>query len=245
MRTILALALGLFLAASAFANPALHGTWSAADVEGKPLLVEFAAGGTGQANGQPIRWSTLGGALFIQQNGQTASYGFKVQGDKLLVYPQGQMQPTVLSKGSAAYDAAMKAQPKTASPAQSASPAKAGAQSSGQELVGKWCDMGGMSTYQGSSSRMACIELRADGTYTYNAESSRSVNTSTVYGGTASQSSDAGRWTYNGSQLIAQSRSGQTTTYNLEKRNHPKNKRDPMICLNGSCFVTYYNKPAW
>jgi len=27
--------------------------------------------------------------------------------------------------------------------------------------------------------------------------------------------------------------------------NHPKNKRDPMICLNGECYVSYYNKPAW
>jgi hypothetical protein len=88
---------------------------------------------------------------------------------------------------------------------------------------------------------MACIELRADGTYTYNAESSRSVSA----GSTASQSSDAGRWSYKGGQLIAQSRSGQTRTYSLEKRNHPKNKRDPMICLDGACYVTFYNKPAW
>jgi hypothetical protein len=105
--------------------------------------------------------------------------------------------------------------------------------------------MRSMSTYQGGSSSMACFELKPDGTYTYNAESSRSVNTSTMSGGTASQSSDAGRWSYKGNQLIAQSRSGQTYTYNLEKRNHPKNKSDPMICLNGQCYVTFYNKPAW
>src|SRR5436190_7088767 len=238
LRTILALALALFLAASAFAasNPALVGTWSAADVQGQPLLVEFAADGTGKSNGQPIRWSTLGGALFVQQSGQTASYGFKVEGGKLLVYANGQAQATTLTKGSAAYDAAMKAKPSVA-------PTKAGAQASGngQELVGKWCDVGAMSTGGGSSSRMACIELKADGTYTYNAESSRSV----AAGSTVSQSSDAGRWSTNGTQLIAQSRGGKTNTYNLEKRNHPKNKRDPMICLNGACYVTYYNKPAW
>ena len=242
MKTIFALALSLFYAASAFANPALHGTWSAGNVDGKPLLVEFAAGGTGKANGQPIRWSTLGGALFVQQNGQTASYGFKVQGDKLLVYPQGEAQPTTLTKGSAAYDTAMKQQKQkqAAAPASSAPGAKAGS-NNGQELVGKWCDAGAMSTGGGSSSRMACIELKPDGTYTYNAESSRSV----AAGSTVSQSSDAGRWSYNGTQLIAQSRSGRTNTYNLEKRNHPKNKRDPMICLNGACYVTFYNKPAW
>jgi hypothetical protein len=248
MRNLLAaLALALFCAANASANPALHGTWSAADVQGQPLLVEFAAGGSGKVNGEPMQWQTLGGALFIQQNGQVATYGFKVEGGKLLVYPQSETQPTTLTRGRATYDAAMKAKPNVAraKAKTDVAPAKAGAQSSGQELVGRWCDVGAMSTSQGGSSRMACIELRPDGTYTYNAESSRSVNTGTVYGGTASQSGDSGRWTYNGTQLIARSRSGQTNTYNLEKRNHPKNKRDPMICLNGSCFVTYYNKPAW
>ena len=242
MKTVLAFVLTLLCGGQAFANPNLHGTWSAANVDGKPLLVEFAAGGTGKANGQPIRWSTLGGALFVQQNGQTASYGFKVEGDKLLVYPQGQAQPVTLTKGSGAYDAAMKQQKEQQAKAPSGGATGAVAASgNGQELVGKWCDVGAMSTGGGSSSRMACIELRADGTYTYNAESSRSVSA----GSTASQSSDAGRWSYKGGQLIAQSRSGQTNTYNLEKRNHPKNKRDPMICLNGSCYVTFYNKPAW
>jgi len=233
MKTIFAFALALFFGASAFANPALHGTWSAANVDGKPLVVEFAASGAGKANGQPIRWSTLGGALFVQDPNGTASYGFKVDGDKLLVYPQGQMQPITLSKGSAAYDAAMKQQKQQQG--------AASASGDGRELVGKWCDVHVMSNYQGGSQRMACIELNADGTYIYNAESSRSVSA----GSYASQSSDAGRWSYKGDQLIAQSRSGQTTTYNLEKRNHPKNKRDPMICLNGQCFVTYYNRPAW
>lgn len=243
MKAIFAVALALCFTASAFANPALHGTWSAPNVQGQPLLVEFAAGGTGKANGQPIRWSTLGGALFVQDQNGTASYGFKVEGEKLLVYPQGQSQPITLTKGSAAYDAAIKQQKQqqAAAPAGAAKGAAA-ASSNGQELVGKWCDVGAMSYGGGSSSsRMACIELKADGTYTYNAESSRSVSA----GSTASQSSDSGRWSYKGSQLIAQSRSGQTNTYNLEKRNHPKNKRDPMICLNGQCYVTFYNKPAW
>ena len=234
MKIIAAFALALFFAASAFANPALHGTWSSANVDGKPMLVEFAAGGTGKANGQPIRWQTLGGALFVQDQSGTATYGFKVEGEKLLVYPQGQSQPVVLTKGSGAYDAAMKQQPKQPAAAK-------GGGGNGQELVGKWCDVAAMSSNAGSSSRMACIELKPDGTYTYNAESSRSVSA----GSYASQSSDAGRWSYKGGQLIAQSRSGQTSTYNLEKRNHPKNKRDPMICLDGKCYVTFYNKPAW
>ena len=67
----------------------------------------------------------------------------------------------------------------------------------------------------------------------------------TMYGGTNSQSSDSGRWSYDGARLTAHSRTGKVASYALEKRNHPKNKRDPMICLDGKCYVTYYNKPAW
>ena len=238
MRTILALAFVLFTLSAFAENPALHGTWSAANFQGQPVLVEFSAGGTGSVNGAPMKWSTLGGALFVQQGGQVANYGFKIQGDKLLIYPSGSLQATTFAKGAEAYDAAMKAKP--------AATAKAGTPSSnGQELVGKWCDMHTMTSNQGGSSRMACFELRPDGTYTYSAESSRSVNTNTMYGGTASHSGDSGRWSYDGAHLTAHSRSGKVSSYALEKRNHPKNKRDPMICLDGACYVTYYNKPAW
>ena len=247
MRNIL-IAFALY-AATASANPALHGIWSAANVQGKPLLVEFAPGGTGKLNGAPMKWSTLGGALFVQQAGQVTNYGFKVQGDKLLVYPSGQLQPMTLSKGSEAYDTAMKSQPKQATAVAGAASGKgAGSVSSGgngQELVGKWCDMHTMMNNQGGSSRMACFELRPDGTYTYSAESSRSVNTNTMYGGTNSQSADSGRWSYDGARLTAHSRSGKVSNSALEKRNHPKNKHDPMICLDGACYVTFYNKPAW
>lgn len=231
MKIMFAFGLALWFAAIAFANPALHGTWSASNVQGRPLKVDFAPDGSGRINDQPMRWQAVGGALFIQQNGQVSSYGFKVDGDKLHVSGGDLAQPATLTKGSAAYETAMKKQKPSSTPASG----------NGQELVGKWCDLRSMSNYQGGSSSMACFELKPDGTYTYNAESSRSVGA----GSYASQSSDSGRWSYKGGQLIAQSRSGQTQTYNLEKRNHPKNKRDPMICLNGQCYVTFYNKPAW
>jgi len=244
LRKILAVLLLTLLFAQAHASPALHGSWSSPQVQGRPLLVEFAADGSGRINGQPMRWQALGPMLFVEQNGQVATYGFSVEGDKLNVSGGDLAQPAVLGKGRAAYDAAIK-QAKAA-PGQAgkgASPAKAGAQpSNGDELVGKWCDMHTMTSQSGGgSSRMACFELRPDRTYVYSAESSRSV----AAGSTASQSGDAGRWSYDGSQLVAQSRSGRTNTYTLEKRNHPKNKRDPMICLDGKCYVTFYNKQAW
>jgi hypothetical protein len=231
MKTILVFALAPLILAAALANPTLHGSWSAANVQGRPLKVDFRADGSGTINDQPMRWQAVGGALLIQQNGQVASYGFKVEGDKLQVSGGDLAQPATLSKGTGPYEAAMRKQ----------KPAAATASGNGQELVGKWCDVRSMSNYQGGSSSMACFELKPDGSYTYNAESSRSVSA----GSTASQSSDAGRWSYKGGQLIAQSRSGETHSYTLEKRNHPKNQRDPMICLNGQCFVTFYNKPAW
>ena len=211
MKIILAFALPVWLAVTVLANPALHGTWSAPNVQGRPLKVDFAADGSGKINDAPMRWQVLGGALFIQQNGQVASYGFKVDGDKLHVSGGDLAHPATLTKGSAAYDAAMKM------------PAAAAASGNGQELVGKWCDVRSMSNYQGGSSSMACFELKPDGTYTYNAESSRSVSA----GSTASQSTDSGRWSYKGGQLFAQSRSGQTQTYNLEKRNHRRTSAIP------------------
>ncbi len=42
----------------------------------------------------------------------------------------------------------------------------------------------------------------------------------------------------------ARSATGRVTTYQLEKRNHPKNN-DPMLLLDGQSFVTYYQKPPW
>src|SRR2546430_17689395 len=95
--TLFAFAFALY-AAIASANPALHGTWSAASVQGQPLLVEFAPGGTGKLNAAPMKWSTLGGALFVQQAGQVPNYGFQVQGGQVLASPNGQRPPTTAAQ---------------------------------------------------------------------------------------------------------------------------------------------------
>jgi hypothetical protein len=243
MRVLAALLLLLAFALPAQANPALHGTWSAASVNGRPLVVSFEAGGAGKINGAPMQWQTLGKLLFIQQNGQVASYSYDVQGEKVLVSGGDLAGIATLSRGTAAADAARKnaaAQPKAAQGGAPAGP------SDGRELVGKWCQMSTFTANRGGGSqRSACFELRADGSYVYQYEGSMSANAPGMWGGTSSQSSDAGRWSSNGAQLTAHSRSGKVSTYQLEKRNHPKNKRDPMICLDGTCYVTFYNKPAW
>jgi hypothetical protein len=240
MRRATSFLLGLAFAVQAWANPEIHGAWSAGNVNGRPLVVQFDSGGGGKINGQPMQWQAMGKLLFIQQNGQVATYSYELKDGKLNVGGGDLQGVAVLSKGTAAAEAAIAKQAKGAPAGQQKGPG-AQAAGNGMEIVGKWCDMHSMSGSSGSASRMACFELRADGTYTYNAESSRSVQA----GGTASQSSDAGRWKYTGNQLTAQSQRGTVSTYTLEKRNHPKNKRDPMICLNGTCYVTFYNKPAW
>ncbi len=240
MKTLLA---GLlFYATLAHANPALHGTWSTL-VEGQPLVVTFDANGGGKVNGNPMRWQAMGQLLFVQQQGQQAvTYSFQMQEGKLVVGGGDLNGAVVLTPGTKAADAAKAKQAKAAP----AGASGAGATSGGQELVGKWCLMSTFTANAGGGSqRSTCFEMRPYGTYTYRHEGSMSANAPGMWGGTSSQSSDAGRWQVKGNQLVAQSQRGTTSTYALEKRNHPKNKRDPMICLNGECYVTFYNKPPW
>ena len=239
---LLACAFGL-----AQANPALHGTWSAA-IDGQPLVVTFEANGTGKVNDAPMRWQSLGPMLFVQQQGgQPITYVYEAKGERVTVSGGDLAAPVTLSKGTAAADAA-KAKLASASAQKGVAPAQAGAPVSGngQELVGKWCKMSTFTANQGGGSqRSTCFELRADGTYTYQHEGSMSATAPGMWGGTSSQSSDAGRWRLAGNQLTAQSQRGTVNTYTLEKRNHPKNKRDPMICLDGECYVTFYTKAPW
>jgi hypothetical protein len=114
-----------------------------------------------------------------------------------------------------------------------------------EELVGKWCYVNVNSTNSGGSSTEQCFTLKADGTYEYYGETSRSVNTNAYAGGTNSQSIDRGTWSYDGTRVYYTSSAGAGSgSYVLEKRNHPKNN-DPMIVLDGTTYVTYYQKSPW
>jgi hypothetical protein len=207
-------------------------------VNGQPLVVTFDADGGGKVNGQPMRWQTLGPMLAIEQNGDVATYSFRVEGGRLQVSGGDLAGVAVLTRGAAAADKAKAKQP-------AAGQARAAA-GDGRELVGKWCLARTFTANAGGgSSRMTCFELNADGTYTYRHEGSMSAQAPGMWGGTASQSSDAGRWKLSGNRLTAQSQRGTVSTYTLEKRNHPKNRRDPMICLDGECYVTFYNRAPW
>ena len=221
----------------AHANPALHGTWSTA-IDGQPYVVVFKPDGSGTVNDKPLKWQAMGKLLFVQAQGEQAlTYSWDVKDGKLSVAGGNLNGVATLTRGTAAAAAAKKAAPASTSTS---------ASSTGQELVGRWCLMSQFTANAGGGSqRMTCIDLKPDGTYFYKHEGSMSASAPGMWGGTASQSQDAGRWKVSGNQLVAQSHSGKTNSYTLEKRNHPKNKRDPMICLNGECYVTYYNKPPW
>lgn len=228
----------LFVAGAAFAGgPAITGDWHAS-VNGQPLALSLAAGGGGSLNGEPIRWSVLGSVLFIEQQGEISAYQFEQQGSRLAVAGGELAAPVTLERGKAAPSS-----PKGSAGRQSpAAPASGGRAAS---LVGKWCEAGSFSAVSGGgASHMGCFELRADGSYRYAYEGSMSAYAPGMYGGTASQSGDQGRWSMKGDTITAQSANGTVTNYRLELRNHPKN-RDPMICLDGTCYVTYYQKAPW
>ena len=102
MKKTVLLALALAFCATARADPALLGTWSAA-VEDQPLVVVFEANGRGKVNGKPMQWQALGPLLFVQVQGEEAvSYSYEVKGGKLNVAGGNVNGVLALSKGTAA-----------------------------------------------------------------------------------------------------------------------------------------------
>jgi hypothetical protein len=71
-----------------------------------------------------------------------------------------------------------------------------------------------------------------------------STNTNSFSGGTSSQNSDSGTWWVVGDRIHYNSQTQGQGSYQLIKRNHPKNG-DPMIVLDGTSYVTYYQKAPW
>jgi hypothetical protein len=109
------------------------------------------------------------------------------------------------------------------------------------ELLGEWCSM----NMQAQSQSSRCITLRADGTYLYKTESSRSVSTPDLFGATSNQGQDRGTWYVQDDRLHYQSATRGLGSFRLEKKNHPKNANDPMIVLDGEAFVTSISRSPW
>lgn len=193
--------------------------------------VRFNADGTMIIAGQNYRYSIDGKTItLIAQDGQVP-IPFELNGDVMTMGMGGQSIRLTRIGGAAAIGAMV--------------PKAAAGRSGGvmPELAGKWCYQANVyATNGGARSSTQCITLNADGTYKYFGESD-SYNPN---GGATSNSWDEGTWTATETSITANSRvKGTTTTYRLEKRNHPKNVNDPMIVLDGQAFVTAYQKPPW
>ena len=177
----------------------------------------FNADGTGEVDGTTGRYQIRGNQLLLTGATGQATVQFELAGDVLTLAVNG--VAVTLNRVRE----------------------EAGEGSIHAELVGKWCWITVTAANQGGAQSSRCITLAGNGTYTRVGESD-SYN---PYGGATSQSADSGTWTATETTLTTHSRSGKATTYRLEKRNHPKNVRDPMIVLNGQAYVTAYNKPPW
>ena len=206
--------------------------------------------GTWSGNGETIEFKNNGQCLYM---GQTMAYQLSgnnivlqtAQGQVPLAYSLTGNQLTISGGGLSYTYSRGGTSPNAAGATMSPGTGTSGKGRVAQELVGKWCWTNVTSTNSGGRISERCITLNGDGSYQYEAESSMSVNTNAYAGGTNSQSSDRGTWSYDGVRIYYNSQMGQGSgSYLLEKRNHPKNN-DPMIVLDGETYVTYYQKPRW
>lgn len=196
---------------SAFSSTSreLIGLWS-----GGGEMIEFRTDGNCRYNGGLFPYSVSQGHIIIEATSGKAIFQYAIVSNKLVLTTNGQQ---------AVYTR----------PANSTAQPKPGARNP-VELAGQWCYMNMTSGAQSGR----CVTLSADGTYLYSAERSRSVTTMEGSGGISSQSEDSGTWYVAGDRMYYQSRSGESGSYRLEKRNHPRNVNDPMIVLDDEPFVT-------
>jgi hypothetical protein len=209
---------------SANTKGSIIGLWS-----GNGETIEFTSAGQCNYMGQVYPYQLTDGHVTLVTAQGNVMMAYAVTGNQLALTANGQtIRYTKGSEGNSSQSAQPPSGTRVA-----------------QELVGKWCYVNVSSTSTGGSSSEQCITLNANGTYEYYGETSRSVNTNAYYGGTNSQSSDRGTWSYDGTRIFYNSTQGQGSgSYLLEKRNHPKNG-DPMIVLDGTTYVTYYQKAPW
>jgi hypothetical protein len=212
------------------AAPSIVGRWQSPD-----SVVQINADGTLTINGTLYRYLTQGNVLMLIGNDGVLPMPYQLAGDTLTVTLGGRvvaMQRLAPGQTPAGGRAAGGA-------------ASGGSAPRASELAGKWCYFANVNATNGGG-RMTdeCMTLYANGTYDYSRESSASAYAPGAYGSTASQQRDAGTWTLDGGTLTAMSQTQGRVSYAFSTRNHPKTN-DPMICLDGRCFVTYSPKPPW
>jgi len=204
----------------------LIGVWS-----GNGETMEFKPDGTCVYAGNVIPYRISQGHIILQGAQGEASIAYSVNGDQLTLMSKGQQM--VYGRGAGNKGAAN----------------TGGNANQGRtvpiELDGRWCYVNVTSTNSGGVSADECITLNADGTYLYRSERSMSVNTNAYSGGTSSQSGDRGTWYVEGDRIFFSSQTQGQSSYQLQKRNHPKNTGDPMIVLDGRAYVTATYRQPW
>ena len=229
----------LLFCAPAVAAP-LTGSWQG-ELFGQPLTLTLSANGQGVLDDAPIRYQIMGNTLVIDDAGDVNAYQFRQQGNSLMV--SGGDLPQAVTLTRTGKSAATPSATGNANSDKGKSSGNGGAVRA--ELVGKWCQASTILANGGGGSQSStCFELRANGSYSYASERSMDAYGGGAWGGSNSSNSDSGRWTATANSITAQSSNGQSTTYRLDKKNHPKN-RDPMLCLDGECYVTYWQKSPW
>jgi hypothetical protein len=203
---------------------ALIGKWTSSEAK-----VEFFKDGSITINGDKFTFGLAGKVIMVETDDGHLEFPFVLKGDTLTVLFEGRkIVYTRVTKDDDGEEA------------QSPASNKRGGQVP-PELAGYWCYQANINANNGGGrySRV-CFKLYPNGTYEYFTDSSNS----NPNGGSTAQSSDYGRWRATATTITAYSSSGQTTTYSLEKRNHPKTG-DAMLIVDGDAFVTQTQRPSW
>ncbi len=241
---VVLLVTGLLTAATISAQPSrsgaskitpeekIRGYWKSTEA-----LIEFKAGSKMTIDGAEYDYAIVGPTIVVSNNEGEMEFPYKLVGEELTVWVE--MRKVTYTRLTADEIKQVEAAKRS-----NAGPATGNRTAAGggvvQDLVGKWCYQANVQAQGGGRQSDICFTLKTDGTYEYYGETSNS----NVYGGSNSQSSDFGRWSATQSSLTARSNTGKTTTYTLERRNHPKTG-DPMLIVDGDAFVTFYKKRPW
>lgn len=220
----------------------LIGKWTSSEAE-----VEFLDDDSLTIDGNLYNYAVVGKAIVVESaDGGRMEFPFSLKGDTLTVLYEGQKivyTRTGNDGGGGEGDDEMNERPlrRTNENRAGSSGNRSGGAATPAELAGTWCYQADVFANNGGGRHARiCFTLNPNGTYQYQNGSS----SSNPYGGTSYESADAGRWTASANSLTAHSNSGETRTYTLEKRNHPKTG-DPMLVVDGDAFVTQFQKRPW
>ncbi|QYO66101.1 hypothetical protein [Leptolyngbya sp. 7M] len=240
-RAIYLTSLMLLVAAVSFSQTrketeaALIGYWISSEA-----VVEIRPKNQITINGDRYEWAILGKTLVVSQGDDYADFPFELKGDTLTVWVEGRKVVYSRTDKEGAEEAMAQLARRRGGGSGGRNDDGGEGGSNPQDLVGKWCYQANVQAQGGGRQSDICFTLKADGTYEYYGE----ATTTNPYGGANSQSWDYGRWSATATTLTARSNSGKTTTYTLERRNHPRTG-DPMLIVDGDAFVTYYQKRPW